>query len=85
MQTISKDAVQKLPERARTKTSHSNAVRPRLILPNLHEKTHFKAAMEYSIVDTIDTQRSLVDVNHYIQRVVEDGKFAQFNEELKEQ
>jgi hypothetical protein len=34
--------------------------------------------MEYSIVDTIDTNRSLADVDHYIQRVVEDGKFQKF-------
>lgn len=76
---ISKERkIYKVTDRSRTKTSHSNVVRPRFLLPNLHEKTHFKAAMEYSIVDTIDTNRSLADVDHYIQRVVEDGKFQKF-------
>ena len=51
---IFKDTKIKVPEkfeRMRTKTSPAFAVRPKLVLPNLHDKTHFKAAMEYTMVD----------------------------------
>ena len=48
-------------------------VNPRHLLPEMHDKTMFKAAVEYSMGKNITT-RSLVDDESSIEKQVLDGK-----------
>ena len=50
-------------------------VRPSHILPFLHEKTHFKAAAEYSMVQK-NEQRSLKDRHRESEKFVEEAHFS---------
>ena len=68
----------------------AQTIRPRYILPNLHDKTYFKAANEYRMIDK-NTNRSLNDAkNREIEKQLEDahykmilGQFKDFDENKK--
>ena len=60
-------------ESIQTVVKKSMQVNPRHLLPEMHDKTMFKAAVEYSMGKTITT-RSLVDDESSIEKQVLDGK-----------
>ena len=47
-------------------------VKPNHLLPGLHDKTHFKAAEEYSLINK-DTHRSLNDKHREIEKFIEEA------------
>ena len=53
-------------------TTPLKVVRPKYILPQLHEKTHFKAALEYAIGQDM-TAQSLRDDNKVIKKIIQDS------------
>lgn len=71
MKEQSEKAKRKL-EMQKTGEDKIKKVKPIHLLPILHNKTHFKAAMEYSMNDTL-TQRTLRDDNRNIERMLQDA------------
>jgi hypothetical protein len=55
------------------------------LLPHLHDKTHFKAAFEYSLGDEL-THRSLHDNGREIERHIKDGhnRMSRINAQKRE-
>ena len=47
-------------------------LKPKNLLPNLHQKTHFKAAVEYTLGEEV-TLRSLHDKNNEIEQMLYDN------------
>jgi hypothetical protein len=50
-------------------------VRPKEILPNLHKKTHYKAAQEYSMIDKNNYKSSLDDRDREIEKQLQGANF----------
>lgn len=48
-------------------------VKPPQILPNLHLKTHFKAAVEYTIGGPDHTHRSLINDTDDMEKIIQEG------------
>ena len=48
-------------------------VRPPQILPNLHLKTQFKAAVEYSVGGPDRTHRSLINDTVDMEKIIQEG------------
>lgn len=48
-------------------------VKPPQILPNLHLKTHFKAAVEYSVGGPDRTHRSLINDTVDMEKIIQEG------------
>lgn len=59
----------------RSVSTQHKIIRPKEILPNLHIKTHFKAAQEYSILDKHTYNSTLNDENREIERQLQDANF----------
>jgi hypothetical protein len=47
-------------------------LKPKNLLPNLHQKTHYKAAAEYTMGEEV-THRSLHDKNNEIEQMLYDN------------
>jgi len=79
VETRSKVPQKNLKDLKAPRTSVSKIVRPKYLLPSLHAKTHFKAAIEYSLGPEL-THRSLHDKN----RKMETAIFEEYQKTVKD-